>query len=138
MYPYKRIKLKDGTTRDEHRLVMEKHLGRKLTSNELVHHVDENKKNNHISNLELTNRSEHASHHMKGRKLSNETLEKRKETVAKKYKKTGYQCKCLSLDMQILVKEAWPCSGVSLRTFSKHYGISRNAMTNILNNAGLL
>ena len=138
MYAYKKIKLKDGTTRDEHRLVMEEHLGRKLKSSELIHHKDENKRNNHISNLELTTRSEHATHNMRGRKLSSETIEKRKATVAKKYKEIGYQCQCLSIPIQILAKEAWPCSGASLRTFSKHYGISRNAMTSLLRSSGLL
>ena len=47
----------------EHRVVMEKKLGRKLKSNELVHHKDENKKNNNQNNLQLTNRSNHAKIH---------------------------------------------------------------------------
>mgnify|MGYP001566630107 CR=1 FL=1 len=34
-----------------HRQVVEKFLGRELTKNEIVHHVDENKKNNLLSNL---------------------------------------------------------------------------------------
>ncbi len=49
--------------RHEHRTVMEKHLGRKLGPNEIVHHDDEDKRNNDLSNLILTTRPEHARHH---------------------------------------------------------------------------
>lgn len=48
---YKKIKLKDGSTIDEHRLLMEKKLERKLFSFEVVHHIDENKLNNNLDNL---------------------------------------------------------------------------------------
>lgn len=37
----------------EHRLVMERHLGRYLTRDEVVHHIDDNPSNNAIGNLEL-------------------------------------------------------------------------------------
>ena len=37
----------------EHRLVMESHIGRLLTRKEVVHHIDENRQNNSIENLEL-------------------------------------------------------------------------------------
>lgn len=37
----------------EHRLVMENHLGRYLTKDEVVHHKDGNPNNNNIKNLEL-------------------------------------------------------------------------------------
>jgi len=37
----------------QHRLVMEEHLGRYLTRDEVVHHIDNNPSNNDISNLEL-------------------------------------------------------------------------------------
>ena len=35
----------------EHRLVMEKHIGRKLLTSEHVHHIDGNKSNNSLINL---------------------------------------------------------------------------------------
>lgn len=43
---------------------MEQKLGRQLSSDEIVHHEDENKKNNHPDNLELMTRAEHIRHHL--------------------------------------------------------------------------
>ena len=44
----------------EHRLVMERHLGRYLTPDEVVHHKDGNPSNNDIDNLELfSSQAEH-------------------------------------------------------------------------------
>lgn len=53
----------NGKTRRKHRIVMEEYLGRQLKNNEIVHHIDGNKRNNDISNLLLTTRSEHARIH---------------------------------------------------------------------------
>lgn len=47
----------------QHRKVMEDHLGRPLESNEIVHHIDENKKNNEINNLMLISRADHLRIH---------------------------------------------------------------------------
>lgn len=43
----------------EHRLVMEKFLGRYLMSIEVIHHKDENKQNNKLSNLQLFFKPDH-------------------------------------------------------------------------------
>lgn len=62
---YKTITV-DGKECLEHRVVMEKHLGRKLIGDELVHHKDRNKRNNDISNLVLCkNDAEHRQLHAK-------------------------------------------------------------------------
>lgn len=47
----------------EHRLVMEAHLGRYLTIDELVHHINGDKKDNRLENLQLMTVSEHISLH---------------------------------------------------------------------------
>ena len=47
----------------EHRLVMEKKIGRLLSKQEIVHHKDENTLNNSIDNLEIVTRAEHNKIH---------------------------------------------------------------------------
>lgn len=63
MIRYKKIKLKDGSTIDEHRLIMQNHIGRKLDKNEVVHHINGNKLDNSIDNLMILSRSEHSKAH---------------------------------------------------------------------------
>lgn len=56
------------------RFVMEKKLGRLLSSNEEVHHKDRNKLNDSEDNLELLSSSDHAREHGKDKRKLNYEL----------------------------------------------------------------
>ena len=63
----------------EHRLIMEQHLGRKLLSNEIIHHIDCDSTNNNINNLHLcdskeTHRAIHVSMSKVGFSLLNQNI----------------------------------------------------------------
>ena len=59
MTKYKAVKI-DGSKRDEHRALMEQHLGRKLNRDEVVHHINGNKRDNSIENLQVMPLSDHS------------------------------------------------------------------------------
>jgi hypothetical protein len=60
-----RLFYKDGKRVFEHRLVMEAHLGRKLQDGEIIHHINGDRLDNRVENLQIMTRSEHIKLHRK-------------------------------------------------------------------------
>ena len=61
--PYIRVRLSDGRVLREHRFIMEQAIGRRLEPWKHVHHKDENKRNNALSNLEIKLNTDHVREH---------------------------------------------------------------------------
>lgn len=62
---YVYVRLSDGRVTTEHRFVMECALNRQLSGNEVVHHLNGDKQDNRIENLQLISRKEHSSLHVR-------------------------------------------------------------------------
>ena len=76
MQGYTRVTVAPNEYPLEHRLIMEKAIGRKLNVNELVHHKNDIRNDNRIENLEILSRSEHNRFHVrKGKERLHYNLE---------------------------------------------------------------
>ena len=62
VHHYKRMRIGSRFI-DHHRYVMEQHLGRRLLPTEIVHHINGDKRDDRIENLELTTKSAHSKKH---------------------------------------------------------------------------
>ena len=56
----------NGKQKRLHRHIMEQHIGKQLSPNELVHHKDGNKHNNILANLQIITRGDHMKAHRIG------------------------------------------------------------------------
>lgn len=70
---YVKLLLSNGKIIEEHRFLFQETIGRELDFDEIVHHIDGNKSNNAIDNLELLSRSDHARHHSASARMINLT-----------------------------------------------------------------
>lgn len=73
----------------EHRLIVEKFLGRYLESWETVHHINEVKVDNRIDNLYLCTFAEHSAIHRAGKTVSLERRAALREKIREKNKTNG-------------------------------------------------
>jgi hypothetical protein len=123
---YKKISV-NGRKIDEHRYIMEQHLGRRLESWEVVHHKDGDKFNNDLSNLELMTREEHSREHMLGNVISYDVKKKLSESNKGKH----YHNRKLS-DEQVRYIRLLSEDGMSGRAIARKLNLDRNTVHSIL------
>ncbi|MBP3573851.1 MAG: HNH endonuclease [Prevotella sp.] len=128
MTQYKGIRV-NGIKIDEHRYIMEQHIGRKLSRYEVVHHKNGNKRDNRIENLEIMNLSEHTRSHNIGKKVSEKTREKiRKNHIGKP------NLSCRKLNDEIVEKILdMKKDGISNRKIAKLFGINHQSVNDLVN-----
>lgn len=97
-----------------HVVAMELNIGRSLAKDEVVHHKDEDKTNNDLSNLELMTRADHARHHR----------EEEKERGGGRVK--------ISQEKAEQIRKIYASGGISTRALGKQFEISGKQVSAIV------
>lgn len=127
MTKYKAVKI-DGSKRDEHRALMEQHLGRKLNRDEVVHHINGNKRDNSIENLQVMPLSDHSRMHQLGRKASPEALKNMSE--AQLGNRHGTPRKLTDEQVRYIRENYIPRDPeFGVRAFAKQFGMSHSQVS---------
>lgn len=130
-YRYKGIKV-DGVKNDEHRYVMEQYLGRKLSSTEVVHHINGDYRDNRIENLQIMTLSEHSRLHQTGRKQPDWARAARSERM--KGKPNLHQRKLTDKEVQYIRQNYIPKDKeFGARALGKRFNISHPTVSKIIN-----
>lgn len=121
---YKRVKV-GGHAKNAHRAFVERLVGRKLDRDEVIHHIDCDKRNNDVSNLIIMSRSDHAKLHATGNVPKEETIEKlrmigRSQLLGAK----------LNVDDILDIRERF-AKGDSCKDIAKDYDVSPTAIRSI-------
>lgn len=110
--------------------IMEQHIGRRLTENEVVHHIDQDRSNNDISNLFLfENNFMHCAYH--GYIENNQYIEP--EAFVDKYGETY----SLMLDYNFLKHEYIDLRKSANQISKENYPVSRPCIINLLKKLGI-
>ena len=116
----------DGKKRPVHIVLMEQVLGRPLKDNEVVHHINGDKRDNSLENLQVMDRAEHTRLHMRGISPTKDALEKQRSSRAGKPSPR----RLLSREQVRGIAERLK-QGLPIKDIAKEFGVSKDPVIKI-------